>query len=145
MVIFLSIYDLCIWTYRLFFRRIPYLEERLKAMDYELIRKYPFFNPCYDHVNQKDNEHLIKGKEIIELIDRTSVCLVQSRDETSATTGDEIYILSDGRKVHHQSRPYIVPRVYYKDKRLKIFDFFNDEYLEADGYFILRIIGTNGR
>jgi hypothetical protein len=39
---------------------------------------------------------------------------------------------------------FIVPRDYYK-KKLTIFDFFNLEYLEADGHFILRIIGTNGR
>lgn len=66
-MIILSVYDLCIWVYRLFFRRIPYLQERLKAMDYELIRQYPFFDPCGDHINKKDNEHLKKGKTIIEL------------------------------------------------------------------------------
>ena len=70
--------------------------------------------------------------------------LVQNRDEESLTTGDQIYILSDGRKIHHQSRMFIVPRIYYKANRT-IFDFFNLEYLEADGHFILRIIGTNAR
>jgi len=71
--------------------------------------------------------------------------LVQSRDETVSTTGDEVYILSDGRKIHHQSRMFIVPPVYYQGKGRTIFQFFNDEYLEADGHFILRIIGTNAR
>ena len=37
---------------------------------------------------------------------------------------------------------YIVPRVYYKNDRT-IFHFFDLEYLEADGHFVLRIIGTN--
>lgn len=69
--------------------------------------------------------------------------LVQSREE-SATTGDEVYYLNDEQEIHHQSRMYIVPRIYYKKKRT-IFDFFNLEYLEADGYFILRIIATNAR
>ncbi len=65
------------------------------------------------------------------------------RDE-SFTTGDQVYILSDGSKVHHQSRMFIVPRDYYENNRT-IFNFFNLEYLEADGHFILRIIGTNAR
>ena len=39
---------------------------------------------------------------------------------------------------------FIVPRSYYKHKR-SLFQFFNYEYLEADGHFILRIIGTNAR
>jgi len=69
--------------------------------------------------------------------------LVQSRDE-SVLTGDQVYTLSDGRKIHHQSRMFIVPRIYYKNNRT-IFHFFNLEYLEADGHFILRIIGTNAR
>ena len=69
--------------------------------------------------------------------------LVRSRDE-SVTTGDQIHTLSDGRKVHHQSRMFLVPRMYYRNDRT-IFDFFNLEYLEADGHFILRIIGTNAR
>ncbi len=71
--------------------------------------------------------------------------LVQSRDETVASTGDEVYVLSDGRKIHHQSRMFIVPPIYYQGKGRTIFQFFNDEYLEADGHFILRIIGTNAR
>ena len=52
--------------------------------------------------------------------------------------------MSNGEKIHHQSRMYIVPPDYYK-KNLKIFDFYNLEYLEADGHFILRIISTNAR
>ncbi|UJR28448.1 hypothetical protein I4U23_009688 [Adineta vaga] len=129
-VIFLTMYDLFIWIYRLFFRRIVYLEGRLKVMDYELIRKWPFKSPCADHMSKNDNDYLLK---------------LQSRDETIAETGDEVHTLWDGRKVHHQSRMFIVPPAYYKDKnRVRtIFDFFNDEYLEADGHFILRIIGTN--
>lgn len=58
---------------------------------------------------------------------------------------DDVHILSDGRKVHHQSRMFIVPKQYYKGKGQSIFAFFNDEYLEADGHFIMRIIGTNAR
>ncbi len=73
------------------------------------------------------------------------ILLVQSRDETIPTTGDEVYILSDGRKIHHQSRMFIVPPIYYQGKGRSIFQFFDDEYLEADGHFILRIIGTNAR
>jgi len=69
--------------------------------------------------------------------------LVFSRDD-SAAAGEEVYILSDGRKIHHQSRMYLVPRNYYKNER-KLLHFFNLEYLEADGNFILRIIGTNAR
>jgi len=40
---------------------------------------------------------------------------------------------------------FIVPPVYYQGEGRSIFEFFNDEYLEADGHFILRIIGTNAR
>lgn len=40
---------------------------------------------------------------------------------------------------------FIVPPVYYKGSGRSIFDFYNKEYLEADGHFILRIIGTNAR
>lgn len=65
--------------------------------------------------------------------------------EESPITGEEVFILSDGRKVHHQSRMYIIPPIYYEGKGRSIFDFYNDEYLEADGHFILRIIGTNAR
>ena len=71
--------------------------------------------------------------------------LVQSRDETVPSTGDEVYVLVDGRKIHHQSRMFIVPPVYYEGKGRTLFDFFNEEYLEADGHFILRIIGANAR
>ncbi len=55
-----------------------------------------------------------------------------------------MYTLSSGEQLHHQSRMFIVPRDYYKKDRT-LFDFFNLEYLEADGHFIIRIIGTNGR
>lgn len=71
--------------------------------------------------------------------------LVQSRDEAASATGDEVYILRDGRKIHHQSRMFIVPPNYYEGEGRSLFQFYNDEYLEADGHFILRIIGTNAR
>ena len=70
--------------------------------------------------------------------------LVQSRDD-GATESDEVYIMSDGRKIHHQSRMFIVPKDFYEGKGRSLFDFFDNEYLEADGHFILRIIGTNAR
>ncbi|CAF3581906.1 unnamed protein product [Rotaria sp. Silwood1] len=127
-VIILTIYDLFIWIYRLFFRRETHLQERLKIMDYELTKTWPFNDLCGEHINREDNEHIMR---------------VQSRIETEATTGDEVYTLSDGRKIHHQSRMFIVPPIYYEGKGRTLFQFFNDEYLEADGHFILRIIGTN--
>ena len=116
-------------------------------MDFELTREYPFDDLCVNHVNIKDNEHVMRGK--IVKINKTikislDLFLVVSRDETVPETGDEVYILANGRKIHHQSRMYIVPPIYYQEKR-SIFEFFNDEYLEADGHFILRIIGTNAR
>ncbi len=85
----------------------------------------------------------IKFNVLFLAMERLEYILVQSREESS-TTGDQVYILSDGRRIHHQSRMFIVPRDYYKNNRT-IFDFFNLEYLEADGHFILRIIGTNAR
>ncbi len=116
-------------------------------MEYELIRKWPFNDSCSQYVNAKDNEHMMRGKKQIQinLFNWFIFVLVQSRDETVSTTGDEVYILSDGRKIHHQSRMFIVPPVYYQGSGRTIFQFFNDEYLEADGHFILRIIGTNAR
>jgi hypothetical protein len=115
-------------------------------MEYELTKKYPFYDSCANHVNAKDNEHMMRGKKNIgKKRFQIYFVLVQSRDETIATTGDEVYVLSDGRKIHHQSRMFIVPPIYYEGKGRSIFDFFNDEYLEADGHFILRIIGTNAR
>ena len=70
--------------------------------------------------------------------------LVENREE-SAITGDEIYIPAEGgEEIHHQSRMFIVPQIYY-DKSRTLFQFFNLEYLEADGHFILRIIATNAR
>jgi hypothetical protein len=65
-VIILTIYDLFIWIFRLFFRRESYLEERLKVMEYELTRKYPFNDTCANHVNIKDNEHMMRGRIIIK-------------------------------------------------------------------------------
>ncbi|CAF0770459.1 unnamed protein product [Adineta steineri] len=127
-VIILTIYDLCMWIFRLFFRRDSYLEGRLKVMDYELTQKWPFNDFCVNHVNVEDMERIRR---------------IQSRDETVPSTGDEVYVLSDGRKIHHQSRMFIVPPVYYEGKGKTIFAFFNEEYLEADGHFILRIVGTN--
>ncbi len=61
-VIILTIYDLFIWIYRLFFRRVSYLQERLKVMEYELTKKYPFNDSCANHVNVKDNEHVMRGR-----------------------------------------------------------------------------------
>ncbi len=81
-------------------------------------------------MNVRVNEHMMR---------------VQSRNETIPTTSDEVYMLNDGRKIHHQSRMFIVPPIYYEGKGRKIFDFFVHEYLDPDGYFILRIIGTNAR
>ncbi|CAF3331295.1 unnamed protein product [Rotaria socialis] len=127
-VIILTIYDLFIWIYRLFFRRETYLEERLKVMDYKISQAWPFNNPCGKHVNKKDNEHVMR---------------VISRDETASTTGDEVYVLCNGKKIHHESRMFFVPKVYYEGKGRTLFQFFNEEYLEADGHFILRIIGSN--
>ena len=40
---------------------------------------------------------------------------------------------------------FIVPPVYYENGGRSIFTYFDEEYLEADGNFILRIIGTNAR
>ncbi|CAF0782868.1 unnamed protein product [Adineta ricciae] len=125
-VIILTIYDLCIWIYRLFFRREVYLESRLKVIDWEIAQKWPYKDACIDHINAAENEHLMT---------------VQNRNE-SELTDDHVRVLNDGRKIHQQSRMFIVPRSYYKHKR-SIFQFFNYEYLEADGHFILRIIGTN--
>ncbi|CAF3413793.1 unnamed protein product [Rotaria sp. Silwood1] len=125
-VIFFTIYDFFIWIYRLFFRREIHLIGRLKVMNRELAQKWPFDDSCANHINEEENEHVMK---------------VQKRDE-SIVTGDQVYVLSDGRKIHHQSRMFIVPRIYYKNNRT-IFRFFNMEYLEPDGYFILRIISTN--
>ena len=56
---------------------------------------------------------------------------------------EEAVTLSDGTKIHHQSRMYAVPRQYCEGKGRTVFDLFTEEYLEADGLFILRIIGTN--
>jgi hypothetical protein len=61
----LTVYDLFIWIYRLFFRREMYLQERLKVMEYELTKQWPFFNSCRLHVNVRDNEHMMRGKKNI--------------------------------------------------------------------------------
>lgn len=60
-VFLLTIYDLCIWIFRLFFRRETYLQERLKVMDYVLTKKWPFNDSCSQYVNVKDNEHMMRG------------------------------------------------------------------------------------
>lgn len=39
-----------------------YIEERLKVMDYELTKKWPFFDSCVEHVNKKDNEYVMRSK-----------------------------------------------------------------------------------
>ncbi|CAF1001131.1 unnamed protein product [Adineta steineri] len=125
-VILLTAYDLFIWLYRLLCRREVYLVGRLKVMNRETTQKWPFKDLCSDHINEEENEHLMRVK----------------RREESPSTGDQVYDLSDGRRLHHQSRMFIVPRNYYKN-HLTLFHFFNKEYLEADGHFILRIISTN--
>ncbi len=118
-------------------------------MEYELTRKWPFNDSCTDHVNAADMEHVARGREHTEKkgigFNWSIFCLVISRDITVAETGDEVYTLSDGRHIHHQSRMFVVPPIYYQAPGRTIFQFFNDEYLEADGHFILRIIGTNAR
>ena len=127
-----------------------YLQERLKVMEYELSQKWPFFDSCVDHVNIKDNEYVMRGKRnwniffLYENITKKLI-LVISRDETVPSIPEDSYILSDGRKIHHQSRMFIVPPEFYEGKGRTLFDFYNDDYLEADGHFILRIIGTNAR
>lgn len=61
-VIVLTIYDLLIWIYRLFFRRITYLESRLKVIDPELAQKWPFKDSCIEHINEVENELLMRGR-----------------------------------------------------------------------------------
>jgi hypothetical protein len=34
-------------------------------MEYELTKKYPFYDSCANHVNAKDNEHMMRGRKII--------------------------------------------------------------------------------
>lgn len=62
----MTIYDLCIWIFRLFFRRESYLEERLKVMEYELTQKWPFYDSCKDHVSLKDLEHIERSMKSIQ-------------------------------------------------------------------------------
>ncbi len=62
-VIICTVYDLFIWVYRLFFRREAYLRGRLKVMNRELADKWPFNDPCSGHMNEEENEHMMKGKE----------------------------------------------------------------------------------
>ena len=59
-VILLTLYDLGIWIYRLFFRRKSYIEGRLKVMDYEITQKWPFNDSCRSHMNIEDNDLLIR-------------------------------------------------------------------------------------
>lgn len=69
--------------------------------------------------------------------------LVQSRNEAEMSAED-LPVLRDGQEIHQHSRMYIVPRSFYKEKRT-LFHFYDLDYLEADGHFILRIISTNAR
>lgn len=63
----------------------------------------------------------------------------------SMSETDDIYIPETSEeKVRYESRLYSVPQSYY-DKKRTLFQFFDQEYLEADGHFILRIISTNAR
>ena len=63
MVILLTLYDLFIWIYRLFFRREGHLKGRLKVMDRELAQKWPYNDACIDHINAEENEHMMKGRK----------------------------------------------------------------------------------
>ena len=111
----------------------------------DLQERWPYKDTCLNHINEEENEHLTKSKyeSFSRRIEIIRCILAQDRDE-SANTDDQVRTLSDGREIHPQSRMFAVPEKYYKNKR-KIFDFFNLEYLEADGYFILRIVATNAR
>lgn len=148
-VIICTVYDLFIWLYRLFVRRQLYLRERLKVLPTETRRKWPFDDLCKNHMSKSEKEHKKKG--LFFWSHRNSfrtnekiIVLVELHEE-SAITGDEIYIPADGHEeIHHQSRMFIVPQDYY-DKSRTIFQFYNLEYLEADGHFILRIISSNAR
>ena len=61
-MILLTVYDLCIWIFRLFFRRKLYLEGRLEVLPPEIGQKWPFKGLCSDHINSEENEHMMKGK-----------------------------------------------------------------------------------
>ena len=61
-MIILTVYDLFIWIYRLFFRREIHLQGRLKVMKRELREKWPYNDPCFNHINEAENEHLMKGR-----------------------------------------------------------------------------------
>ncbi len=63
-MILLTVYDLFIWVYRLFFRREIYLQGRLQVMKQELAQKWPFNDPCLGHINEEENEYLMKGRLI---------------------------------------------------------------------------------
>ncbi|CAF1175930.1 unnamed protein product [Didymodactylos carnosus] len=93
-----------------------------KGWDYTS-RYFPKVTFCI-HCDKEHNDRLLR---------------ILSRDES---TIDPTYIPNDGKKIHHYSRLYPVPERFLVNK-LTLFDYFNDEYLEADGVFILRIIGTN--
>jgi hypothetical protein len=60
-VILLTIYDLFIWIYRLFFRREAHLQGRLNVMNQELAQKWPIKDSCSDHMNEEENERMMKG------------------------------------------------------------------------------------
>ncbi len=61
-MILLTVYDLFIWIYRLFFRREIHLQGRLKVMKRELKEQWPYNDLCLNHINEEENEHLMKGK-----------------------------------------------------------------------------------
>ena len=71
--------------------------------------------------------------------------LVRNRNQSSSEEYDEKHLLSDGKHLYDESRRYTIPIGYLKNGDRSLFDFFNEEYLEADGHFILRTIGTNAR
>jgi hypothetical protein len=142
-VIFVTVYDLAIWVFRLFLRREKYLQERLNVIDYELRMKYPSGDTCKNHVDEEEQKVIRRGKKA-RLITETSThhVLVMSVDGRNMTR--EELIFKDGRKIYKEPRLYMIAENFI-DKNRTLFDFFNEEYLEADGHFILRIIGANAR
>ncbi len=63
-VIIFTIYDLFIWIYRLFFRREVNLQGRLKMMNRSASLKWPYNDRCFDHINEEENERIMKGRSI---------------------------------------------------------------------------------
>lgn len=60
----MSIYDASIWIFRSFFRREGYLKERLKVMKRDLRMQWPFQDSCFSHINEAENERLMKGNQL---------------------------------------------------------------------------------